>query len=35
MSGINIGMNIVKRYNISSIPQGTFKEKTLVGDSVA
>lgn len=31
MSGINIGMNIVKRWNISSIPQGTFKEKPPVG----
>lgn len=30
MKGVNIRMNIVKRYNISSIPQGTFKENPLV-----
>lgn len=30
MKGINIGKNTVKSRNISSIPQGTFKEKTLV-----
>lgn len=30
MKGVSIGMNIVKRYNISSIPQGTFKENPLV-----